>query len=520
MARGALLVALLLAPIASCSREPTSPPGGSARASREALIWARSSDSATLDPAEVDWGEDAKITQNVFEPLVSFKHDSVELEGRLATKWHFSPDGRTITFDLRPGVSFHDGTPFDAEAVVFTFERLRDPSHPHKPKVVPYAANFADIESVKADGPQRAVFTLRNPSAVILHNLTLFGACIVSPAAVRKHGAAFPQNPVGTGPYRFARWDRDVRIVLERFDGYWGSKPPFPRVIVVPVASPQTAIEKLKKGEVHAVDHVSLGDLKDLEAHPSTQVDTETSMNICYLAFNMRKAPYDNLHFRRAVAMAIDRQALNTVAYYGLAEPATNVIPPAIWGDLGPTPPYELSVEKAKEELAKAKLPSNQVELHHMTFSRPYVPEPRRVAEFLKDQLQKIGLEVRLSGFDLAAYRQKVKEESHPMCLMGWSADIADPDNTFYPILHGDSKGETSPSFWDDPEFNDVVKRAQGELDPAKRRALYLRAYERYRQELPTVPLVHVKQMVALSRRVSYNMHPIEYRFYLAAPRE
>ncbi len=504
-----LLAALLLA--TGCSREFDA---------KGALIWARSSDSATLDPAEVDWGEDAKITQNVFEGLVTFQHDSVELEGRLATKWEISADGKTLVFDLRTGVKFHDGTDFDSQAVVFSFDRLRQEKHPSRPKVVPYLANFADIEKVAADGPHRVVFTLKGPSAVILHNLTLFGAGIVSPAAVRKHGADFPRNPVGTGPYRMVRWDRDVRIVLDRFEGYWGPKPAYPRVVIVPVNSPQTAIEKLKKGEVHAVDHVSLGDIQALQAHPLTYVDSETSMNICYLAFNMRKAPYDNLHFRRAVALAIDRKGLNTVAYYGLAEPATNVIPPAIWRDLGPTPPYELNLAKAKEELAKAKLASNRVELCHMTFSRPYVPEPLRVAEFLKDQLQKIGLEVKLTAFDLAAYRQKVKEESHPMCLMGWSADIADPDNTFYPILHGDCAGETSPSFFNDPEFNDAVKRAQGQLDPAKRRELYVKAYERYRDQVPTVPLVHVKQLVALSKGVSYNMHPIEYRFYIAAPKD
>lgn len=489
-------------------------------ASPEVLIWARGSDSSTLDPAAIEWGEDAKITQSVFETLVGFRRDSIELEGRLATSWRFSEDGRTLTFDLRPGVVFHDGTPFDAGAVVFSLDRLRNRNHPHRPSVSPYLANFEIIEKVEAAGTHKVTLTLAKPSGVILHVLTLFGAAIVSPEAVKKHGERFNLNPVGTGPYRFVRWDRDVKIELEAFPGYWGPKPAIRRVIVVPVQSPQTAIQKLKRGEVHVVDHPTLADVKALENDPSVRIDTEISMNICYLAFNMKKAPYDNLHFRRAVALALDRRTLNELAYYGLAEPASNIVPPAVWRGICPTPEYEHSLDKAREELAKAKLASNEVELIHMTLARPYVPEPLRVAEFVKDQLRKIGLEVRLRGFDINAYKVEPKKEDHPLALMGWNVDYADPDNFLYALLHPGSEkalNDLNVSFFNDPEFNAAVERAQAETDPAQRRGLYAKAYERHREVLPTLPLVHVKQVIVTSRKVRYDMHPIEYRFYEAS---
>ena len=511
LSRLTLLLSSIL--LHGCSPEP---------GQKGALVWARGSDSATLDPAEVEWGEDAKITQNLYETLVAFKHDSVELEGRLAKSWSFSADGKTLTFELREGVKFHDGTPFDAEAVAYSFRRLIDTGLPKAelPKLVPYGPSFSVIAEVRADGPNRAVFTLKNPSAVILYNLTLFGACIVSPEAVRKHGEKFPQNPSGTGPYRLERWDRDVRIVLDRFDGYWGPKPSVARVIVIPVASPQTAIQKLRKGEVHVVDHPTLADVKSLREDPATKLDTETSMNVCFLAFNMDRFPYSDPNFRLAVSLALDRKALNAVAYYDLAEPATNVVPPAIWRDLAPPRPYEHDLEKARAALAKVRLESKEVELIHMSFARPYVPEPQRLAESIKDQLRKIGLEVKLSGFDRAAYTQKYKEKDHPMCLLGWSADLPDPDNFFYPLLHGESSADLNASFFNDPVFNGVVKAAQTELDPAKRRSLYAAAWARYREALPTIPLVHVKQLIGLSRKVDYDMHPIEYRFYIASLKE
>ena len=500
---------LLAALAAGCSGGSNEP---------RALIWARGDDSSTLDPAEIESGEDAKITWSLYETLLTYKGDTTELEGRLAESWSFSPDGRTLSLELRKGVRFHDGTPFDSESVVFTLGRLMDPRHPFRPKTPPpYAANFAVIDRVAADGPHRVVLTLKSPSVVILQNLALFGAAIVSPSAVKKFGDAFPRNPVGSGPYRLQRWDRDVRIVLDPFPGYWGPKPAIDRVIVVPVKSPQTAIEKLKKGEVHVVDHPTLADAKTLQSDPATRLEVQSPLTVCYLAFNLKKHPYSDLQFRRAVSLALDRKTLNELAYYGQAEPAANLVPPVLWKGICPTPDYEFSLEKAKEALAKVKPEPGPIELIHMTFSRPYIPEPLRVAEFVKDQLRKIGLEVKLTGYDRAAYTLRYKEEGHPMYLYGWMADIADPDNFYYPLLHGDSKGDMNGSFFDDREFNEAVTGAQSELDPARRRELYARAYARYREELPTLPLVHVKQLLGLSRNVQYNMHPIEYRFYTAS---
>ncbi|MBV8878905.1 MAG: hypothetical protein JO332_02965, partial [Planctomycetaceae bacterium] len=233
------------------------------------LIWARSADSSTLDPAEVEWGEDAKVIQSLYDTLVTYKGDTVELEPKLAERWTVSPDGKTLTFELRPGILFQDGTPLDSAAVVFTFERFLKPDHPQRPKnPCPYGSNFKDIDRIEADGPRRVVFTLKRPSVVMLTNLTLYAAHIVSPGAVKKFGPQFPVNPVGSGPYKLSRWDRDVRIILERNEAYWGPKPAIPRVIVVPVKSPQTALEKLKKGEVQVVDHPTLADVRTLQEDP------------------------------------------------------------------------------------------------------------------------------------------------------------------------------------------------------------------------------------------------------------
>ncbi len=477
-----------------------------------ALIYSRGTNSTTLDPAGVSWGEDAKVVTNLYENLVTFDKDSMEIVPRLATSWKKSDDKKTWTFTLRDDVTFHDGTPFNAEAVVFTFERLINKKHPHRPALVPYSGEFTFIEKVEGSGNQ-VTFTLKQPKVIFLQILALFGAGIVSPAAVAEHGKSFNRNPSGTGPYRMENWDSDEKLVLERNENYWGEKPSIPRIIFLTVKEPQTAIEKLKNGEVQIVDNISLGDVEVVKKSKGLRVESEISLNVAYLGFNMRKAPYDNIHFRRAVALAIDRDEVNRLIYYGEAEPARNIVPPAIWGRTGKLSPFEFNLEKAKEELAKVNLPENFTPvIWHPTFPRPYMPEGNRVAEYIKNQLGEIGLDVKIESFDKASYTGKLRNTDHPMFLLGWSADYADPDNFFHPLLHG--KSEQNHSFFNNTDFNDAVSKAQTEFDPEKRAALYKRAAAVYRAKMPTLPLVHVKQVVACSERIDYNRHPLEVRLY------
>ncbi|MBI2898570.1 MAG: ABC transporter substrate-binding protein [Planctomycetes bacterium] len=480
----------------------------------DALVYARGTDSTTLDPAEVEYGEDAKVTENIFETLVGFKGDTTGIEPRLATSWTVADGGKKWAFQLRKGVKFHDGTDLDAGDVVFTFDRILKPDHPHRPKGVPYGEIFGFIEKVEASG-DAVVFTLKQPNATFLQVLALFGAAIVGPEAVKKHGPGFSRNPCGTGPYRLHRWRQGEKLVLERFGDYWGPKPAISRVVFLPVASAQTAIEKLKNGEVHIVDHVTLADVKIVESSPGMRIESETSLNVCYLGFNSKKFPYNDPNFRRAVALAIDRDELNQIVYYGQGEPARNLVPPAIWRDIGDLPTYEFNIEKAKDHLKKVDLPPDfRPELWHMAFARPYVPEPDRLAEYVRNQLRKIGLELAIQKFEKAAWGEKTKDPDHPMYILGWSADYADPDNFYHALLAGGAKNELNSSFWEHAEFNDLVVRAQSEQDERKRKDLYLRAAMIYREEMPTLPLVHVKQLAACSRKVKYDLHPIEVRLY------
>lgn len=488
--------------------------------SGDALIYARGTDSTTFDPQEMSWGEDIKIADCLYETLVKFTYEPPNVEPHLAESYHATEDGLLWEFHLRKDVKFHDGTPFNAAAVVFTFGRLLDDKHSHRPKTTPFAPFYTElIKSITVKDDYTVVFELKNRSAVFLQLLAIYPAGVVSPEALKKYGEQFPRNPVGTGPFELNEWKTNEKITLVRYEGYWGSRPPMQKIIVVPYPNPQTAVQILQTGDIHMMDHPTLADIKILQESEGVQVQFATSPNVAYLAFNLNKeaAPYNNLHFRRAVAYAIDREALNSQVYYGLAVPARNIVPPTLLsGD--ELPPYEHDMNKARDELAKVDLPPNFVaEIWHMNFPRSYMPEPAKVAEFIKARLEQIGLKVKIQTFEKASYTKKIKEKTHPMCLVGWMADYPDVDNFLNPILHGQFAGELNISFWNNTQFNELVEQGVQVIDPNKRISLYLKASKLYRDHMPSVALVHTRRIFALRNNIKFTPHPIDYRIYTAS---
>jgi len=507
---------LACALLSSCGSGSTDAP-----AAGTTILYARGDQTDSLDPPSTEWGGSAKIMVNLFETLVAFSDDGIDLVPRLAEKWERSEDGKTWTFHLRQGVKFHDGTPFDGAAVLFSIARLLGKGE-NLPRAIPYGPSYQVIDSVDAPDPHRVVFKLKEPSAVFLMNLAMFPAGIVSPAAVRKSGAdGFATNPVGTGPLKFKEWQRDVKIVLVKNPEYWGAGAKMERLIILDVKDAKTAVQKLKNGEVDVIDKLTLADIAAIDSDPNLAMEYEVSMNVCYLTFNMGRDPDRDPNFRKAIAHALDRKKIVELAYHGKAEPAASILPPSIFPPPAGLPDYPHDVAKAKDLLAKVKLPEGfELKLWHMAYDRPYVPEPDKLALVIQEQLSRIGLKVRLEGFNQDIYRRRTHDLDHPLLILGWSADIADPDNFMYALLHGESIGPkdkpdgTNNSFFDHAEFNSIVKAAQSEVDAGKRRALYERALRIFQEELPVIPLAHVRQMAAVSKKVKYNHHPIEYRFW------
>src|SRR5207253_103961 len=186
------------------------------------VLVGRASDIIGLDPARITDSDSAEVTEQIFDHLVRYRIDSTEIEPSLAMRWDVSENGRAWTFHLRPNVRFHDGTPFTADAVVFSFDRQRDPHHPfHQADFTYWENTFRNIQSVEKVNDLTVRITIERSYAPFLANLAMFPVSIVSPEAVRKWGPEFYRHPVGTGPFRFVEWSQGERVTLEGNPQYW-----------------------------------------------------------------------------------------------------------------------------------------------------------------------------------------------------------------------------------------------------------------------------------------------------------
>ena len=516
----AILVLSLLA-LSGCpdaAHQAGSGGGGAAPTSgKGTLTWGSGADPVTLDPADATDGESVKPIANLFDTLVRYKEGSTEVEPCLATEWSVSEDRLTWTFELREGVEFHDGTPCDAAAVAFSFERQRDPNHPfHQGEFVYWHDQFSVVQKVEAKGERTVVFTLERPFVPFLANLAMFTASIVSPAqfeALKGQPESFAARPVGTGPFKLVEWRRGEAVVLEAFDGYWGGRPSLDRLVFRTIPDNTSRVKLLQKGELDAIDGLNPADVTELAQSPGVKVVREPGMNTAYLALNNLEAPFDDVRVREAVALALDLGTVADKLYEGLAIPAANLVPPMIPGWHDGLQPRGQDRERARALLAEAGHPEGfETRLWTMTNPRPYMPQPDKLAQYVKGALQQVGIKVTVVPKEWASYLQEVQKGEHEMCFMGWIGDNGDADNFLYVLL---DKENTTPgaasnySFYRSDEVHELLVAARAEFDLAKRAGLYRKAQELIHRDVPMVPLVHNENKVALRERVSgFRLHP------------
>ena len=498
---------------------PASPPA-------ETLIYGRGGDAQTLDPIHTDIGESVKVIINVFDTLVAYDDDSLDIVPCLAESWESDADGMTWRFHLRDGVVFHDGTPCDADAVVFSLERLVAEDHPHVYELArPYRPNFSMIASVHAVDPLTVEMRLHHSSAVLLRNLAMFCCSVVSPTAVQETRQAFGDGPVGTGPFEFVRWQRDQEIVLKRFDGHWRGPAGVERLIFLPVAEPSTRVAQLLRGEIHVTDNLPPPELDALESKPDVMLQSQPGLNVAYLSLQNDKPPLDDVRVRRAIAHAIDKEELIRIAYGGHARPAHSLVPPTMWGHHGQLVDYRFDRHQARrliEEAAdeRGELLPWRLQLFVMDRPRPYLQLPLETATFLRDSLQPIGIELEIVQSDLNLHFERVMAGEHQLALAGWTTDNGDPDNFLYSLLDRDNIGPAGNNLgrYRSDAVHQLLVEAQGNSDVTRRSELYRQAQEQILEDCPLIPLVHTDVRVALRKEVrDYQLHPSALAFLRSA---
>ncbi|WP_342515079.1 ABC transporter substrate-binding protein [Sporosarcina sp. FSL K6-1522] len=487
------------------------------------VIYARGADSVGLDPINITDGESIRVTHAIFETL--FEYDTnLELQPKLAESYEVADDGVTWKLRLKEGIQFHDGTDFNADAVVFNFERWMDPENPYHIGDFPYYpflyGGFKGdpthkIEHVKAVDPSTVEIKLTEPTAPFISFLAIPMFGIASPTAIEKNKDNFYEHPVGTGPFEFESWTRNDKIVLKANENYYvKGQPLLDKMIFTVVPDNSARLNALTTGEADIIDGMNPGDAGTVEANPNLKLIKRPSFNISYLAFNTQKAPFDNVKVRQAINMAIDKKGLVDGFFSGYAEVAKNPIPPSLWGFNDGIEDYSFNVEEAKKLLAEAGYPDGfKTEIWTMSNPRPYMPQPLKSAEAMQANLKAVGIEADILTYEWATYLEKVSAGEHTMAMYGWTGVMADPDNFLYPNLSSTNveKPASNSAFYVNEEFQALIEKARVTFDQDERIALYQEAQVLFHADAPWVPIAHTTPPIGLADYVEgFEAHPME----------
>ncbi|MEW9502324.1 ABC transporter substrate-binding protein [Jeotgalibacillus marinus] len=483
--------------------EGTAEEGGSD--AEDTLVFGRGGDSVALDPIMVTDGESLKVTRNLFETLVEFGRDDTTINPGLAAEHAVSEDGLTYTFNLQEGVTFHDGEPFNAAAVVYNFERWANGTEDKFYYYQSMFGGFSDdeghvIESVTATDEMTVEFKLKRPQAPFLKNLAMSPFGIASPKALEEMSDdEFGENPVGTGPFKFVEWKRNDRIVIEKYDDYWQEGlPKLDQVIFSSIPENSARLNALMSGDIDLADGINPSDSSQVEANADLQLFERPSMNVGYLGLTTTREPFDDPKVRQAMNYAIDRQAIVDAFFEGSAEVAKNPMPSVISGYNDDIEGYDYDPEKAKELLEEAGLGDGfDMELWAMPVPRPYMPDGQKVAEAIQNNLSAVGINAEIVTYEWATYLEKASAGEADAFLLGWTGDNGDADNFLYVLLDQDNIGSNNYTYYENQELHDLLIEAQSEVNEDTRNQLYMEAQEIILEDAPWVPLAHSTPLLA-----------------------
>ncbi|RCK68100.1 ABC transporter substrate-binding protein [Desertihabitans brevis] len=534
---GALLASLaLVGGLAACAESQREFDAGGEGTEGGTFVFAASSDPVMLDPAMASDGETFRVARQIFEGLVSTVPGTTELAPLLATEWSSSDDGLSHSFTLREGVTFHDGTPFDADAVCANFERWYNWTGINQSDNITYyygklfrgykGDETALYESCSAESPTQVTINLTSPFAAFVQAMTLPAFSMQSPTALEQHNAddtagteddpRFSEyataHPTGTGPFRFGSWERDQQVTLERYDEYWGEKAIISQAIIRTISDPTARTQELQQGSIDGYDLVAPADLQPLQ-DAGFQIQNRPAFNILYLALNQNTPEMKDVRVRRAIAHAIDKDALISQTLPEGTLPATQFMPEMVNGYAEDVTTYDYDPDRARALLAEAGQEDLTIRLAYPTgVSRPYMPTPEDTFVAIQSQLEAVGITIepvaaQWSPDYLDMVQGEAGQGARDAHFLGWTGDYNDPDN-FVGTFFGQQGYEFG---FDNPELFDALREARGLPTAEEQIPAYQEINRTIAEFVPGVPLAHPAPSLAFSENVQgYVASPVQ----------
>lgn len=476
------------APVATSAPAPVAQPVAPTKPAVPAIVRGGAlrvglnSELTTMDPHLSTAAVDRQVYQSIYNPLVRLEKD-LTLKPELAEKFEFT-DPTTLVLTLRKGVKFHDGTDFNAKAVKTNFDRMLNPDTKS-----PRASEIASVKEVTVVDDSTVKITLKNPDSALLAQLSDRAGMTISPAAIDKFGKDLARNPVGTGPYSFVDWVTGDHLGVKKFDGYWekgedgAALPYLDSVTYKPVTDATQRLTSLKTGTLDIIDQVASKDVAGLRTQKDVTFDEVAGLGYQGLSINHKKAPFDKLEVRQAVAYAIDRDAIAKVVLFGAVSPGSGPIAPGSWAyDESVNAIFKRDAAKAKDLMTKAGLTLP------VKFSCYVVntPDDIRVAQAYKEMLAEGGLDMQLELLDFPTALAKYNAFEHTCFQIGWSGR-PDPDGNTYGFLH--SKGGLNRDQYVNAKVDELLDKARTVYDQAERKKIYTDALK---QAVTDVAIVYL----------------------------
>ena len=466
-----------------------------------------------LDPAQVTDLNSNRVGRRLVETLVTFPDESTQIVPGLAESWTVSKDGLRYTFKLRKGISFHDGTPLNAEAVKFSIERQINAEHPfNKLGKYPFANYFfGNVKAVEVIDPSSVEFVLKEPRASFLAILTAGAASIVSPTAVKKLGVDYALQPVGTGPFRYVAWDRGQRVVLERNAQYWKSPVKVERVIYRPIVEDQARLTELLTGALDLIVGTPPDFVAQLENNPKVTLLKQVGAHVWYLGINNQKKPFDDKRVRQALNYAVNKEAIVRDVLKGTGSMSAGPVLPGTWGADAGLKPYPYDPERARKLLADAGYPGGFTTSMWVPESGSGMQSPVAMATVMQSNLKAVGVNVTLQTFEWGAFIAKLRSKEQELFALSWMAGNEDPDMVMYPLLHSSqwTPGGPNRALYKSDTFDELLHQARLTTDQAKRAELYRQAQRILADDPPWIFVDHEIQTAVHSKRVQgFKLHP------------
>lgn len=456
------------------------------------LIYATGVDAQTLDPQFVTDIPTFRVVRYIHEPLTQ-QDESGKIVPALATSWTLSVDKKTWTFKLRPKVKFHDGTPLNAEAVKFTFDRLLDPATGS-----PRRSTLAAVSEIKVVDDLTVAVVTKEPYAPLLAQLSSYNVSIMSPTQVKKAGADVHKLPVGTGPFKFKSWQPGEKVLLSRNDEYWGEKPKLDGVEIRAVPEDSARVLQLLGGEADVISGVPTVMLKRLQGTPAVKVMRRTGYRTIYLGMNVSMPPFNDLRVRQAIAHAINKQALVSGVLSGVGTLGGSYESSAIENSAKDLPPYAYDKAKARELLKQAGFANG--------FSTDfYVPTglytmDRPLGEAIQAQLAEVGIKANIKAPETSAYLTTLAGQKAPMFLGGKGSPTGDMDLT--QTLSNGSNERMNHFAFKSPQVDKLIAEQRVAVEPERRKKILHDLQSQVYRELPHITLYYEDQLFATRSKV------------------